>query len=75
MKREWLISSRKKLNLSQAQVAKMLGISRSFYNQIENGERNPSGKVALRIANFYDLDMAHFFYLENCEMQPFKEVN
>ena len=75
MKREWLISSRKKRKLTQYDAASMIVISRSFYNQIESGERNPSSPVALRIANFYGFNMSKFYYLESCNNQYFREVN
>ena len=37
--RSWLIELRQKRNLSQADIAKMLGITQSYYSLIENGER------------------------------------
>ncbi|MEH7114539.1 helix-turn-helix transcriptional regulator [Neobacillus niacini] len=74
MKREWLIRDRQLLGLTQNEVAKKVGISRSYYNQIETGERNPSGHVALRIATFFEFDMSKFFSVECCETQHFKEV-
>lgn len=74
MKREWLIRDRKLMGLTQDEVAKKVGISRSYYNQIETGERNPSGPVALRIAMYFQFDMSKFFYVECCETQHLKEV-
>ena len=74
MKRDWLIRDRQLLGLTQDEVAKKVGISRSYYNQIETGERNPSGPVALRIATFYNFDMSKFFYVECCNTQHLKEV-
>lgn len=61
MKRDWLIRERQLLGLTQSEVAENVGISRVYYNQIENGERNPSGTVAYKLANFYDIEMAYFF--------------
>jgi transcriptional regulator with XRE-family HTH domain len=35
--RKWLINKRKKLNLSQVEMGKMLGITQAYYSEIENG--------------------------------------
>jgi putative transcriptional regulator len=75
MKREWLICDRQQMGLTQDEVAKRVGISRSYYNQIETGERNPSGLVALKISTFYNFDMSKFFYTNCCDTQHFEEVN
>lgn len=37
----------------QAEAADAMGISRSYYNEIERGVRVPSYKMAQRIARFY----------------------
>lgn len=37
--REYLVTLRKEKNLTQKQLAEKLDISESYYNQIENGER------------------------------------
>lgn len=39
MKRELLIAKREELGLSQAEVAKRVGVSRSFYCLVEQGKR------------------------------------
>ncbi len=65
MKRVTLEKKRNLLGLSQEGAAKAIGISRSFYTQIENGTRDPSVKVALRIADFYELTLDDIF-LVNC---------
>ncbi|WP_306010503.1 helix-turn-helix transcriptional regulator [Bacillus sp. MMSF_3328] len=74
MKREWLIRDRQLMGLTQEEVAKKVGISRSYYNQIETGERNPSGSVALRIATYFQFDMSKFFCGKCCETQHLKGV-
>jgi DNA-binding XRE family transcriptional regulator len=45
-----LLEKRKKMNMTQAQVADAAGISRSFYTNIENGIKTPSFKTAQKIA-------------------------
>lgn len=48
---------RKVLDISQKDAAKGIGISRSYYNEIENGERVPSYAVAHKIARFYKVSI------------------
>lgn len=49
-----LVQARKaKGDISQAQVARDLKLSRTYYNQIENGVRVPSLVVAARIAQYF----------------------
>ena len=47
--RNWLKEKRVEKNLTQDQMAEQLGISLSYYNLIENGERQK--KMDLSIAN------------------------
>lgn len=75
MKRNWMVLHRKELSLTQEEMAERLGISRSYYNQIENGTHTPSGRIALRLSNYYDIEMSKFFRQNSCETQHFKEVN
>jgi putative transcriptional regulator len=74
MKREWLKDIRKELGLTQFEAAKSIGISKSYYNEIEKGKKNPSGSMALRIATLFNFDMSRFYRLD-CDTQRFKEVN
>jgi len=51
---------RKEKGYTQDTFSKACGISRSFYSQIESGEKNPSLDVALRmkkILDYYDDDI------------------
>lgn len=59
--RKWLIEERKKRLLKQSDIAKLIGISRSYYSEIEVGTKTPSGKVAKKIADFFKVDMTIFF--------------
>ncbi|CAM4112710.1 helix-turn-helix transcriptional regulator [Mesobacillus thioparans] len=56
-KRTFLVEKRKKRRLSQGSIASYLGISRTYYTNIENGDRNPSLEVALKIADFFGIDV------------------
>ncbi|WP_299440757.1 XRE family transcriptional regulator [uncultured Rhodospira sp.] len=49
---------RKTLGLTQAEVARSVGISTSYFNLIERGKRSIGGALLLRIARALDLDPA-----------------
>lgn len=58
--RDKLKKVRLEQNLTQYQVAKMVGISRPSYTNIELGRKNPSLKIALKIKkvlNYKDDDI------------------
>ncbi|MBH0230441.1 helix-turn-helix domain-containing protein [Halobacillus yeomjeoni] len=59
--RDWLIQLRKKLKLTQQQVADGAHIDRAYYAQIENGTRNPSMAVASQIATHMNINPMLFF--------------
>ncbi|GAB0167497.1 helix-turn-helix transcriptional regulator [Lysinibacillus sp. CTST325] len=61
---EILKKQRKLLELSQEQVAILVGIERSYYTKIENGLR-PSVKVAQAISRELGIEWTIFFN-ENC---------
>lgn len=42
--------------MTQAEVAKQVGITQQMYGMIENGERRPSVKTAKKIARVLDFD-------------------
>lgn len=53
-------NKRKKEKLTQEEASKKIGISRSYYSDIENGRVIPSGKIILKINKvfpiFLDID-------------------
>lgn len=63
--REWLVKARKELNLTQAEVAKFAGISRSAYSNIETGNRDPSVYVAKKIGKCLGFDWTLFYENEH----------
>lgn len=70
-----LIERRKKLGLSQQEVADAVGIDRSYYTKIENG-LTPSVKVAKAIGKILGINWTIFFdetCAENAQNQ--KEVS
>lgn len=61
MKRDWLIQIRKEKDLTQQDVAFLVGLSKNHYCNIENGVRDPSGKLALKISKKLDFQMEKFY--------------
>lgn len=57
---------RGKYNLSQQQLAELLGVSRQTILAIEKGRYNPSLELAFKISNVFDLAIEVIFqYDEN----------
>lgn len=54
---ETLLIGRKKKKWTQLETSKMLGISRSYYSEIENGVSIPSLQLAIKINSLFP-----FFY-------------
>ncbi|MHB9144666.1 MAG: helix-turn-helix transcriptional regulator [Symbiobacteriia bacterium] len=61
---ETLKEARAKKGLSQAAVAEAVGISRSFYVEIEGG-KSPSLATSLKIARFFERPVADLFLLRD----------
>ena len=49
MANEKMKRTRQELNLSQAELAKRVGVSRQTVNMIENGDYNPTIALCIRI--------------------------
>lgn len=45
--RKWLVEARKAKGMTQLEVAKVIGITESYYGYIENGERQKKMDIAL----------------------------
>lgn len=60
--RDLLIRKRKELDLTQVEVAEKLDITRAFYSHIETGTRNPTLKLAKKIADFFDMKIDDIFF-------------
>ena len=52
---------RKNKNLTQEEVSERIGIARSTYTNIENGERRPSVETAKKIAAVLGFSWVRFF--------------
>lgn len=55
---------RKELGLSQAKLAKMVGVSRNTISSIETGQFNPTAKLALIICIALDKKFEELFYFQ-----------
>ena len=60
-KREWLIQIRKAKGFTRADVIKKAKITLQMYYYIENNQRNPSVKLARKIAKILDFDWILFY--------------
>ena len=65
-------------DLSQTQVAKMLGMSQTGYSKYETGENDIPTEVLIKLANFYGtsidylLDQTRFYVRDiSCSRLPF----
>lgn len=59
--RHWLVQMRKAKGFTQDETAKLAGISRSYYAEIEQGRKDASGRAAKLISSALDFDMNLFF--------------
>lgn len=61
MKREQLIKTRKEFGMTQTDMANVVGVHRSYYGLIENGNRNPTLRIAAKIAEALNSDIEYLF--------------
>ena len=60
--RHWLKELRKESrDMTQKELAEKVGISRTMITEVENGNANPSVKVAKRIAAVLGFDWTRFY--------------
>ena len=59
--RDFLYIKRQEKKLTQKEIAKEIGISRTYYAFIEKGKRDPSPKIAKKIAKLFNLDWTLFY--------------
>ena len=55
---------RAKMNLTQAKLAELVGVSRQTINSIELGKYVPSTLLALRLSQVFKVSVNHIFELE-----------
>ena len=58
--REWLKNLRKQNNITQSDMADLLGISQNYYSNIENGARAPhlTLPLASQISDIFDIPLS-----------------
>ena len=61
MKRSWMKKLRREHNMTQEQLAKAVGVSRTTITEIENGNANPSVAKAKKIAAVLGFNWVKFF--------------
>ncbi|MGG1483520.1 helix-turn-helix transcriptional regulator [Peribacillus castrilensis] len=59
--REKMKEARLIKKLRQYEVAKAIGVSRTFYNQIERGDRNPRLETALKVSKLLEIDVKDWY--------------
>ncbi|EKU45048.1 MULTISPECIES: helix-turn-helix domain-containing protein [Staphylococcus] len=64
-----LIKKRRSLNMTQSEVAIKVGISRTYYTDIENGRSFPSGRTMLKIN-----EVLPIFFIINDANRDYKEA-
>ncbi|SDZ18822.1 helix-turn-helix transcriptional regulator [Tindallia californiensis] len=62
---EKLRELRRKANITQLDMSKRLGISESYYCQLENGSRRMSLAVAIKISEILNATVEDIFLIEN----------
>lgn len=58
---------RAKQNITQAELAARVGVSRQTINSIEIGKYVPSTLLALKIASVFEVSLDHIFMLEESD--------
>lgn len=64
MANEKMKQTRQELNLSQAELAKRVGVSRQTVNMIENGDYNPTVALCIRICRTLGKTLDELFWEE-----------
>lgn len=72
MKNLKLKSARAELDMSQAELAQAVGVTRQTINQIESGEYNPTIKLCIAICKVLRKTLDQIFWLDE-KVQPVEE--
>ncbi|MGW8123275.1 helix-turn-helix transcriptional regulator [Roseivirga echinicomitans] len=64
-----LREERKRKNITQEQLASLVGVSRQSINAIERGKYIPSTTLALKISEIFNTTVNHLFELEPIDYQ------
>lgn len=66
--KNWVKVERAKRNITQAELADALGVSRQTINSMELNKFVPSTVLALRIAQYFKVKVEDIFFLDEDEM-------
>jgi len=55
--------------ISQQELANMVGVTRLTIHSIETGKFNPSVKLALKIADYFNKSVEDIFYLDEDQIK------
>ena len=66
---EKLLRLRKEMNMTQDDVAKILGMSRTSFSKYENGNSAPPLQVLRRIAAIYNVGLEYLIFDENTSIR------
>lgn len=70
--KNWVKVERAKRNITQAELADALGVSRQTINSMELNKFVPSTVLALRIAQYFNVKVEDIFFLDEDEMVTIK---
>ncbi|GFI55775.1 hypothetical protein IMSAG013_00826 [Clostridiales bacterium] len=62
---EIMYKTRNTRNLLRKEAASIIGVSSSYYRQLENGNKSPRPKMLVKIANGFHIPVDLFFKEEN----------
>ena len=62
-----LINERAKIKITQSELAKIINVSRRTIHAIEAEKFVPSTLIALKIADFFNVNLEEIFILENTD--------
>ena len=62
---ETIVTRRKQLKITQAELAKRVGVSRQTVNMIENGDYNPTIALCIRICRELGKTLDELFWEES----------
>lgn len=73
--KNWIKVERAKKNITQADLAEVLQVSRQTISSIEKGRFVPSTLLALRLAYYFGVRVEEIFFLEEEEKEMGNEIS
>ena len=69
-----LLKLRKEFEMTQDDVANILGMSRTTFSKYENGNANPPLQVMRKLADIYNVGLEYLIFDENIVKLPFSKI-